>query len=274
MMRAAFMLGTAALATATAASAVVVPVKDVAEIDFVKGTYSAVNFTVYTHITTANFETESKGLTKDILRKLNGQVGDYGIEWTNVKPALDVGISTTKATARFYNTKKPVVPSDVSLKEAVEALALKFYQNANEAAWEIYEDKVYKAWEVANAAAKVAVLVSREKHEPAVATPVPAVTPVPTTSVADDFHTAMNGKVRFAEVDCMRTNLSQADMPVWARESRFEGPNFYARCYRDETTSTIAMVGLFCGGWVVIGMFIMLFILTCSGTNQGKPAPQ
>jgi len=255
MSRAAMLLGTAALASASAADH---PLN--------KWTVSAVNFTMsVAHSTTAFDGAAQAEFVTTVVDRVAGKGSTYGIEIWNLE-AHKSKLSHSMFNARFYGAANANVAD-------VEKIAYEFYRISNEQVFDDFEVAQQKQWVIANDAAKAEVLVSREKHEPAVATPVPAVTPVPQVD-ATAMHVLYPNFI-FAEVDCKHTNYTHERLPDWAKEVTFKAENFHfhAQCHDDDDLSAMTIVGLVCGACVGLGFFVFAFILLCSGGNQGKPAP-
>lgn len=267
MSRAAMMLGTAALVAAD----------DVLNHPFNKWTVSAVNFTVSVDRDITDFDLAGQNVfASTVLTRVAGAADRYGMEIYNIEAHPEL-LSHTQFNARFYSTDKDKDGETVVITD-VENVARQFYALANEAQWEKYEDEQYKAWEIKNAADKKFELYDRKLYTNP-PTPIPEVVE-PTAAEIEAEEKIENLGLHFnypalifAEIDCKRTNYDYPNLPEWAKFAEFENPSFHAQCHDDDSLSWVAVFGLYCGVTVVLGMFVFLFILLCSGSNQGKPAP-
>jgi len=248
------MLGTAAFAAAQAENH---PLN--------KWTVSAVNFTVSVNHDVAAFDSSAQNaFTGAVLGHVAGENTRYGMEIHNIE-AHPTRLSHTNFSTRFYSTVK-----GKDQQALVEDIAKQFYYLSNEARWEKYEEEQYKKWEVKNEAAKKFELENRpDKYT--------EMTETEDEEVVVDENAGLHAQYEeliFAEIDCKRTNYDQADLPVWAKTVDFESPRFHAQCHDDDSLSSMTVIGLFCGGWVVLGTFVFAFILLCSGSGKAtKAAP-
>jgi len=261
MSRAAMMLGTAAFAAAQAENH-----------PFNKWTVSAVNFTVSVNKDVAEFDSLAQSaFSGAVLDRIVEQNVRFGMEIYDVE-AHPTRLSHSQFNARFYSSAK-----GDDEKPLVEDVAKNFYYLSNEARWEEYEEEQYKKWEVKNEAAKEWELKTRKVYNPTEPFPeMPAIVDDVAATVVDEnagLHTQYPELI-FAEIDCKRTNYDEKDLPEWAKVVDFDSPRFHAQCHDDDALSSMTVIGLFCGGWVVFGVFIFAFILLCAGSGKAtKAAP-